>query len=166
MRATILLDCPPESARRYATLLSALVDVEEIEAAEETMEVALLKLRGEPGRIRRRGRGSGYTRTERRSWRPGTGEAGGVARRDTRRVGRRGAARADGPAGGRRNLDGRVYREGDIGNEITQRKVAILGYGSQGHAHALNLKDSGCEVAVGLYEGARARRRPKRRACR
>ena len=46
MRATILLDCPPESARRYATLLSALEDVEEIEAAEETMEVALLKLRG------------------------------------------------------------------------------------------------------------------------
>jgi hypothetical protein len=47
MRATILLDCPPESARRYATLLSALVDVEEIEANEETTEVALLKLRGE-----------------------------------------------------------------------------------------------------------------------
>jgi hypothetical protein len=47
MRVTILLDCPPESARRYATLLSALEDVEEIETAEETMEVALLKLRGE-----------------------------------------------------------------------------------------------------------------------
>ena len=47
MRATILLDCPPEGARRYATLLSALEDVEEIEAAEETMEVALLKVRGE-----------------------------------------------------------------------------------------------------------------------
>ena len=43
----------------------------------------------------------------------------------------------------------RVYREGDIGNEITQRKIAVLGYGSQGHAHALNLKNSGCEVAVG-----------------
>jgi len=47
MRATLLLDCPPEGARRYATLLSALEDVEEIEAAEETMEVALLKVRGE-----------------------------------------------------------------------------------------------------------------------
>jgi hypothetical protein len=46
MRATILLDCPPESARRYATLLTSLEDVEEIEAAEETMEVALLKFRG------------------------------------------------------------------------------------------------------------------------
>ncbi len=33
---------------------------------------------------------------------------------------------------------------------IRQRKVAIIGYGSQGHAHALNLKDSGVEVAVGL----------------
>ncbi len=48
----------------------------------------------------------------------------------------------------------RVYREGDIGNEITRRKVAVLGFGSQGHAHALNLKDSGCDVTVGLYEGS------------
>src|SRR5918998_3027191 len=47
MRATILLDCTPESARRYATLLSALEDVEEIEAARGTVEVALLKVRGE-----------------------------------------------------------------------------------------------------------------------
>ena len=47
MRATILLDCPPESARRYATLLSALEDVKEIEAARDTVEVALLKVRGE-----------------------------------------------------------------------------------------------------------------------
>ena len=46
MRATILLDCPPESARRYAKLLSSLEDIEEIEAAEETIEIALLKLRG------------------------------------------------------------------------------------------------------------------------
>ena len=47
MRATILLDCPPESARRYATLLSSLENVEEIEAARGTVEVALLKVRGE-----------------------------------------------------------------------------------------------------------------------
>ena len=51
----------------------------------------------------------------------------------------------------------RVYREADVGNEITTKKVAILGYGSQGHAHALNLKESGCEVAVGLYEGSKSR---------
>jgi len=48
----------------------------------------------------------------------------------------------------------RVYREGDIGDEITRKKVAILGFGSQGHAHALNLKESGCDVTVGLYEGS------------
>ena len=45
MRATILLDCPPESARRYAALLSGLEDVEEIGAATEIVEVALLKVR-------------------------------------------------------------------------------------------------------------------------
>src|SRR5919206_560732 len=56
----------------------------------------------------------------------------------------------------------RVYREGDIGNEITQRKIAVLGYGSQGHAHALNLKNSGCEVAVGLYEGSASRQKAER----
>ena len=50
----------------------------------------------------------------------------------------------------------RVYREADIGNEITQKKTAVLGFGSQGHAHALNLKDSGCEVTVGLYEGSKS----------
>jgi ketol-acid reductoisomerase len=50
----------------------------------------------------------------------------------------------------------RVYREADVGNEIAQKKTAILGFGSQGHAHALNLKDSGCEVAVGLYEGSKS----------
>ena len=46
MRVTILLDCPPESARRYLTLLSALEDVEAIEATAETMEVALLRIKG------------------------------------------------------------------------------------------------------------------------
>ena len=51
----------------------------------------------------------------------------------------------------------RVYREGDIGDEITRRRVAVLGYGSQGHAHALNLKESGCDVTVGLYEGSKSR---------
>ena len=40
---------------------------------------------------------------------------------------------------------------------IADRKVAILGYGSQGHAHALNLKDSGIDVCVGLREGSGSR---------
>ncbi|MCW2547434.1 MAG: ketol-acid reductoisomerase, partial [Mycobacterium sp.] len=41
---------------------------------------------------------------------------------------------------------------------IQQRKVAVIGYGSQGHAHALNLRDSGVDVRVGLPEtsGSRA----------
>ena len=36
------------------------------------------------------------------------------------------------------------------------KKIAITGYGSQGHAHALNLRDSGCDVIVGLYEGSKS----------
>ena len=36
------------------------------------------------------------------------------------------------------------------------KKIAIIGYGSQGHAHALNLKDSGCDVIIGLYEGSKS----------
>jgi len=36
------------------------------------------------------------------------------------------------------------------------KKIAIIGYGSQGHAHALNLKDSGADVRVGLYEGSKS----------
>src|SRR5215207_10148837 len=47
MRATILLDCPPETARRYAALLSSLEDVEGLELSGDTLEVALLKPNGE-----------------------------------------------------------------------------------------------------------------------
>ena len=39
---------------------------------------------------------------------------------------------------------------------IQGKRVAVLGYGSQGHAHALNLRDSGVEVVVGLREGSRS----------
>ncbi|MCC6711946.1 MAG: ketol-acid reductoisomerase [Candidatus Dadabacteria bacterium] len=49
----------------------------------------------------------------------------------------------------------KVYYDSDINqNKIKKRKVAIVGYGSQGHAHALNLRDSGVDVAVGLREGS------------
>jgi hypothetical protein len=47
MRATIVLDCPPETARRYAALLSSLEDVEGLELSTDTVEVALLKANGE-----------------------------------------------------------------------------------------------------------------------
>ena len=48
-----------------------------------------------------------------------------------------------------------VYYEKDADRSaIADRKVAILGYGSQGHAHALNLRDSGVDVRVGLREGS------------
>src|SRR6266536_889917 len=40
---------------------------------------------------------------------------------------------------------------------IRGKKVAIIGYGSQGHAHALNLRDSGVSVRVGLHEGSASR---------
>src|SRR5207244_9161545 len=45
-----------------------------------------------------------------------------------------------------------VIKTGDVG--LLTGKVAILGYGSQGHAHALNLADSGVDVMVGLREGS------------
>jgi ketol-acid reductoisomerase len=51
-----------------------------------------------------------------------------------------------------------VYYDDDADLGLVQsRKLAVLGYGSQGHAHALCLKDSGCEVRVGLHEGSSSR---------
>ena len=44
---------------------------------------------------------------------------------------------------------------------IQGKKVAIIGYGSQGHAHALNLKDSGVQVRVGLPESSRSREKAR-----
>jgi ketol-acid reductoisomerase len=49
----------------------------------------------------------------------------------------------------------KMYYNADTDPEaIKQKRVAVIGYGSQGHAHALNLRDSGCDVIVGLYEGS------------
>jgi ketol-acid reductoisomerase len=48
-----------------------------------------------------------------------------------------------------------VYYETDADRSLIQgRKVAVIGYGSQGHAHALNLRDSGVDVRVGLRDGS------------
>ena len=51
-----------------------------------------------------------------------------------------------------------IFYDKDADLSIVQgRKVAVLGFGSQGHAHALNLKDSGVDVVVGLPEGSKSR---------
>ncbi|HEY7854216.1 MAG TPA: ketol-acid reductoisomerase [Aquiluna sp.] len=51
-----------------------------------------------------------------------------------------------------------IFYDSDADLSIVQgRKVAVLGFGSQGHAHALNLKDSGVDVVVGLLEGSKSR---------
>ena len=50
----------------------------------------------------------------------------------------------------------KMYYEKDCDiNYLNGKKIAIIGYGSQGHAHALNLKDSGCDVCVGLRAGSK-----------
>ena len=50
-----------------------------------------------------------------------------------------------------------MYYERDCNLSLLDgKKIAVIGYGSQGHAHALNLRDSGCDVVVGLYEGSKS----------
>ena len=46
-------------------------------------------------------------------------------------------------------------------NRLNGKTVSIIGYGSQGHAHALNLKDSGVNVVIGLYEGSKSAEKAK-----
>ena len=59
----------------------------------------------------------------------------------------------------------KTYYDKDTDKDlIKDKKVAIFGYGSQGHAHALNLKDSGVkEVVVALREGSSSKKSRKRR---
>lgn len=58
---------------------------------------------------------------------------------------------------GERPIMARMYYDTDANLDLLNGKtVAIIGYGSQGHAHALNLKDSGVNVVVGLYEGSKS----------
>lgn len=52
----------------------------------------------------------------------------------------------------------KIYYNDDADLSIIQnRSVAVIGYGSQGHAHALNLRDSGVDVRIGLNEGSTSR---------
>ena len=50
----------------------------------------------------------------------------------------------------------RYEKDADL-SLIRSKKVAIIGYGSQGHAHSLNLKESGVDVRVGLQEGSKSK---------
>ena len=57
----------------------------------------------------------------------------------------------------------RIYRDKDVDLAWLKRKTcAVIGFGAQGHAHALNLRDSGMRVVVGLYRGSKSRIRAKR----
>ena len=54
-------------------------------------------------------------------------------------------------------MSARIFYQEDCNlAELEGKKIAVIGYGSQGHAHALNLKESGCDVIVGLYEGSKS----------
>ncbi len=51
----------------------------------------------------------------------------------------------------------RIFYQEDCNLSLLEGKtIAVIGYGSQGHAHALNAKESGCNVIIGLYEGSRS----------
>src|ERR671928_601831 len=54
-------------------------------------------------------------------------------------------------------MPAKIYTEKDADlNVLKGKTLAVLGFGSQGHAHALNLKESGCKVIIGLYEGSKS----------
>ncbi|MBR3042030.1 MAG: NAD(P)-binding domain-containing protein, partial [Eubacterium sp.] len=56
--------------------------------------------------------------------------------------------------------DLKIFYEKDCNLSLLDGKtIAIVGYGSQGHAHALNLKESGAHVIIGLYEGSKSWKR-------
>ena len=57
----------------------------------------------------------------------------------------------------------KIYYDADCDlNVLKGKTVAVIGFGSQGHAHALNLHDSGVNVIVGLYEGSKSAERSKK----
>ncbi|MFI1418868.1 ketol-acid reductoisomerase [Streptomyces sp. NPDC020731] len=60
-----------------------------------------------------------------------------------------------------------LFYDADADLSIIQgRKVAVIGYGSQGHAHALSLRDSGVDVRVGLHEGSKSKARAEEQGLR
>ena len=60
----------------------------------------------------------------------------------------------------------KIYTDKDADLGVLKGKTcAVLGFGSQGHAHALNLKDSGVKVIIGLYPGSKSRAVAKDKGC-
>ena len=58
----------------------------------------------------------------------------------------------------RHSVTARMYYDADADlSALEGQTVAVIGYGSQGHAHALNLRDSGVTVVIGLAEGSKSR---------
>ena len=54
-------------------------------------------------------------------------------------------------------MSAKIFYQEDCNLSLLDGKtIAIIGYGSQGHAHALNLRDSGCKVIIGLYKGSKS----------
>jgi len=59
-------------------------------------------------------------------------------------------------------MPARIYTEADAPiDPLRGKRIAVIGYGSQGHAHALNLRDSGLDVVVGLYSGSSSAERAR-----
>lgn len=58
----------------------------------------------------------------------------------------------------------KIFYQEDCNLSLLDGKtIAVIGYGSQGHAHALNAKESGCHVIIGLYEGSKSWAKQRRR---
>ena len=54
-------------------------------------------------------------------------------------------------------MPARIYHDRDASlTPLLRRKATVIGFGSQGHAHALNLKNSGVKVTIGLYKGSKS----------
>src|ERR671930_317459 len=54
-------------------------------------------------------------------------------------------------------MTARIYTEADAPlDPLGGKRIAVIGYGSQGHAHALNARDSGMDIVVGLYKGSKS----------
>ena len=59
--------------------------------------------------------------------------------------------------------EAKIYYQDDCDLSLLKgKKIAIIGYGSQGHAHALNLKESGIDVVIGLYEGSKSKEKAEK----